>query len=166
MLRRHFKGMMDTFPDLASRLQRGCDTTEEMYRTHNPQKPNIPAIHNGYATKFSGPFSIESILKKETFSRRIPKSSVLCTLPGTLGGHDQCLKRTRTGFGMKRKSDLEDRICGPADSRTEFRGYMNEQANSLLSTNRYTSEYSTPEIRRVPECHETIRPDEENAHVS
>lgn len=154
MLRRHFKGMLHTFPDLASRLNGDPDVTEEMYTTHNPQKTSVSSIKPSSVAKFSGPFSIESILKKDTRSLPCPKSSALYILPGSLEGRDQDLKRTRTALGMKRKSGF----CGPAESTSEFRGHEKGNATVAFSTNRYTMEYSTMEIPSVPECHQAFRP--------
>ncbi|XP_035286508.1 forkhead box protein H1-like [Anguilla anguilla] len=74
ILRRHFKGMLHTFPDLASRLKGDPDVTEEMYTTHNPPKTSVSSIKPSSVAKFSGPFSIESILKKDTRSLPCPKS--------------------------------------------------------------------------------------------
>ena len=144
--------MLDIFPDLASRLNRDLDAKKEIHNTPGPS-----AVQKGPETKFSGPFSIESILKKDTCSRQCPKSSVLYMLPSTLDGRNQDLKGTLTGIGTKRKSGLEYDICGSAKSRSELRGNEYEKANAALSS-RYRSTYSTHDIRSLPECPQTFLP--------
>lgn len=153
MLRRHFKGrpMLNTFPGLASKLKGDPDITEEMCTTQNPQKTRVASTQPRSVAKFSGPFSIESILKKDTRSLPCPESSAFYILPGSLEGCDQDLKRTGTARGMKRKSDF----CGPETSRSEFQGHANGNANVAFSTNRYRP---TVEISSVPECDQSFRP--------
>lgn len=155
MLRRHFSGMLDIFPDLATRLRKDSDTTEGMYAIHNPR--GASAFQKEPVTKFSGPFSIESILKKDTCSRTWHKSSVLYILPSTLDGRNQDLKSTRMGIGMKRKSGIEDGTCGAAENRSELRQCVGGNAKAAHS-NRYYSTYSTQEIQSITECHQAFRP--------
>lgn len=62
MLRRHFKGMEHIFPDLASRSMRDAETGGE-------NRVTAPVMNSSgresSAVKFSGPFSIESLLRKD-----------------------------------------------------------------------------------------------------
>lgn len=157
MLRRHFKGMLDIFPDLASRLKKEPDTKEERCTIQNPQRSCAFTTQKEPVTKFSGPFSIESILKKDTHPRPCAKSNLLHILPRTLDSCCGDFKHARTGIAMKRKSCPEEHICGPAESRNEFVRYVFDEANAAFS-NRCPSAFSTQEIRSLPDYHQTFRP--------
>lgn len=157
MLRRHFKGMLDNFPDLASRLKREPDTSGERDTIHNAQNSRASTTQKETVTKFSGPFSIESILKKDTRPRSCAKSNLMHIIPSTLERYSQDFKHARTGIGMKRKSGLEEHICGPAENRNEFGRNVYVDANAAFS-NRGPSAFSTQDIRSLPGYHQTFRP--------
>lgn len=157
MIRRHFKGMLDNFPDLPSRLKREPDTSGEVDTIHNAQKSHASTAQKETVTKFSGPFSIESILKKDTRPRSCAKPNLLHIIPSTLERYSQDFKHARTGSGMKRKSGLEEHICGPAENTNELRRNVYVAANAPFS-NRGPSALSTQEIPSLPGYHQIFRP--------
>ncbi|XP_029701462.1 forkhead box protein C1-B-like [Takifugu rubripes] len=81
MARRHFKGILQLFPELASKVE-----AENRSRTLGGQgslkAPEAAAaaarrVQNRREVKFSGPFSIESLLKRDGPSARTSRSSPL-----------------------------------------------------------------------------------------
>lgn len=78
MVRRHFKGILPLFPELASKVE-----TENMSRAperHPALDPPVPAtcraVQIRCEVKFSSPFSIESLLKRDSPSARASGVSV------------------------------------------------------------------------------------------
>ncbi|MED6236125.1 hypothetical protein ATANTOWER_004764 [Ataeniobius toweri] len=72
MVRRHFKGLLQLFPELASKLK-----TENLNRTSEqksalpfPQPASCRTVQVRCEVKFTGPFSIESLLKRDSPSAR------------------------------------------------------------------------------------------------
>ncbi|XP_041811900.1 forkhead box protein C2-like [Chelmon rostratus] len=89
MVRRHFKGILQLFPELASKVE-----TENMSRAsehrsalHSPEPAACRAVHITCEVKFSGPFSIESLLKRDSTSARASAASPLSGVP--LGAEQQ-----------------------------------------------------------------------------
>ncbi|XP_070840189.1 forkhead box protein D1-like [Chaetodon trifascialis] len=73
MVRRHFKGILQLFPELASKVE-----TENMSRASECRSALhcAEAVHIRCEVKFSGPFSIESLLKRDSPSAASPLSGV------------------------------------------------------------------------------------------
>uniref|UniRef100_A0A3P8TBZ2 Fork-head domain-containing protein n=1 Tax=Amphiprion percula TaxID=161767 RepID=A0A3P8TBZ2_AMPPE len=61
MVRRHFKGIMHLFPELASKVE-----TEKLNRQQEHQPAACRAVQVRSEMKFSSPFSIESLLKRDS----------------------------------------------------------------------------------------------------
>uniref|UniRef100_A0A3Q1G4T9 Fork-head domain-containing protein n=1 Tax=Acanthochromis polyacanthus TaxID=80966 RepID=A0A3Q1G4T9_9TELE len=75
MVRRHFKGILHLFPELASKVE-----TEQLNRPPEHQPAGSRAVQVRNQVRFSSPFAIESLLKRETFSiesllKREPEAS-------------------------------------------------------------------------------------------
>ena len=62
MLRRHFWGILDVFPELSSKIKMEADASENCLTTYE-STPKSSSIESKCAVKFTGPFSIESLLK-------------------------------------------------------------------------------------------------------
>ncbi|XP_073319555.1 uncharacterized protein [Pagrus major] len=83
MVRRHFKGILQLFPELASKVE-----TENMSRAsercsalHSPEAAACRAVQIRCEVKFSSPFSIESLLKRDSPSARASRASPLSSVP-------------------------------------------------------------------------------------
>lgn len=83
MVRRHFKGILEFFPELTSEVE-----TENMSRLsepcsdlHSPEPAACRAVQIRCEVKFSGPFSIESLLKRDSPSAGASKASPLSSVP-------------------------------------------------------------------------------------
>ncbi|CAK6949553.1 forkhead box protein H1-like [Scomber scombrus] len=83
MVRRHFKGILELFPELSSKLE-----TENMSRPsescsalHSPEPATCGTVQIRCEVKFSSPFSIESLLKRDSPSAQASKSSPLSSVP-------------------------------------------------------------------------------------
>lgn len=95
MVRRHFKGILHLFPELAFEgetisnraLKQSCSAP----LSPEPLKPSDVQIR--CEVKFSSPFSIESILKRDSPSPRASAASPLCSVP----------VRAEQPVGMKRR---------------------------------------------------------------
>ncbi|KAF0024754.1 hypothetical protein F2P81_023556 [Scophthalmus maximus] len=83
MVRRHFKGILQLFPELACKVE-----TERRSRQSKPCSP-LPspdpaackAVQIRCEAKFSSPFSIESLLKRDSPSARPSRPSPLSSVP-------------------------------------------------------------------------------------
>ncbi|GLD65833.1 uncharacterized protein AKAME5_001727600 [Lates japonicus] len=74
----HFKGILHLFPELASKLE-----TENEIRPsapHSPEAAACKAVQIRCEVKFSSPFSIESLLKRDCPSPRPPRPSPLSSV--------------------------------------------------------------------------------------
>ncbi|XP_039978506.1 forkhead box protein H1 isoform X1 [Xiphias gladius] len=83
MVRRHFKGILLLFPELASKVE-----TENMSRPsehcsapRSPEPAACKAVQIRCELKFSSPFSIESLLKRDSPSARPPTASLPSRVP-------------------------------------------------------------------------------------
>ncbi|XP_042362749.1 forkhead box protein Q1 [Plectropomus leopardus] len=102
MVRRHFKGILHLFPELASKVE-----TENRSRAsehcssalHSPQPAACRAVQLRCEVKFSSPFSIESLLKRDSPSARASRASPLSSVPLRVG---QQPPSTHTPGGTKR----------------------------------------------------------------
>ncbi|XP_021180374.2 forkhead box protein H1 [Fundulus heteroclitus] len=74
MVRRHFKGLLQLFPELASKLERENPKrpSEQGSAPPSPEAEACRAVQVSCEVKFSGPFSIESLLKRDGPSSRTP----------------------------------------------------------------------------------------------
>ncbi|XP_056277074.1 forkhead box protein Q1-like [Pseudoliparis swirei] len=86
MVRRHFKGLLQLFPELASKVE-----TENTSRPpelcsvlHAPEPAACRAVQIRCKVKFSSPFSIESLLKRDSPSARPSGASPLSSVPVTV----------------------------------------------------------------------------------
>ena len=89
MVRRHFKGILQLFPELASKVEtenRGRPS-EPCSTLHSPEPAEAcRAVQIRCEVKFSGPFSIESLLKRDSPSARAPRASPLSSVSHRAGG--------------------------------------------------------------------------------
>nr|XP_046217183.1 forkhead box protein H1-like [Oncorhynchus gorbuscha] len=65
MARRHFKGILDLFPELSTKVRMEAEQISERSAAVFSPKPTLasPQMQNNNEVNFSSPFSIESILK-------------------------------------------------------------------------------------------------------
>ncbi|TDH04276.1 hypothetical protein EPR50_G00149820 [Perca flavescens] len=82
MVRRHFKGILQLFPELASKVEtenvsRPCEHCSAL---HSPEPAACTAVQISCEVKFSSPFSIESLLKRDSPSARAPRASPLSSV--------------------------------------------------------------------------------------
>ncbi|XP_042292556.1 forkhead box protein C2 isoform X1 [Thunnus maccoyii] len=102
MVRRHFKGILEFFPELTSEVE-----TEKMSRPseacsalHSPEPAACRAVQIRCEVKFSSPFSIESLLKRDNPSASASKASPLSSVPVKV--KQQQPRPTHTRVGTKR----------------------------------------------------------------
>ncbi|KAK5911341.1 hypothetical protein CgunFtcFv8_005526 [Champsocephalus gunnari] len=83
MARRHFKGILQLFPELASKVE-----TENLSRASrncsavpSPEPAACRGVQIRCEVKFSSPFSIESLLKRDSPSGRASRTSPLSSVP-------------------------------------------------------------------------------------
>ncbi|XP_037650077.1 forkhead box protein L3 [Sebastes umbrosus] len=83
MVRRHFKGILQLFPELASKVEPDTRrrSSEHCSALHSPEPAACRADQIRCEVKFSGPFSIESILKRDSPSARASRASPLSSVP-------------------------------------------------------------------------------------
>nr|XP_015212884.1 PREDICTED: forkhead box protein H1 [Lepisosteus oculatus] len=102
LFRRHFKGLEGTFAHLAQRMSRGAKENSPSSATPSAAKqPN---------TKFTGSFSIESILNEKRSSQSIER---WCPLPGSL----EVVRGGATG-----NIDRDEQVFGFSETVVNFRG--------------------------------------------
>lgn len=82
MVRRHFKGLLHLFPELASKVE-----TVHRSALVRPPPAACRAVQVRCEVKFSGPFSIESLLKTDRPSRAPPLEQPTVRPAGTKRGH-------------------------------------------------------------------------------
>ncbi|XP_075306473.1 uncharacterized protein LOC142368224 [Odontesthes bonariensis] len=78
MVRRHFKRILQHFPELASKMnsENLSRQLEQCSDLQSPEAAACGAVQVRCEVKFSSPFSIESLLKRDSPSRASPLSSV------------------------------------------------------------------------------------------
>ncbi|XP_078032221.1 forkhead box protein H1-like [Epinephelus lanceolatus] len=83
MVRRHFKGILLLFPELASKVETENTSrpSERCSALHSPEPAACRAVQVKCEVKFSSPFSIESLLKRDSPSARASRASPLCRVP-------------------------------------------------------------------------------------
>ena len=130
MVRRHFKGTLQLFPELASKLE-----AESSGRTSEGQLSLQEArgVQKRREVKFSGPFSIESLLKRDSPSARTPRSSSLLGAQFRVEQQPHCGTRRNFSWGheepllLLQRSAGRSRVC-PAGGSTH-RGLAASPAN-------------------------------------
>ncbi|XP_044192526.1 forkhead box protein H1-like isoform X2 [Thunnus albacares] len=102
MVRRHFKGILEFFPELTSEVE-----TEKMSRPseacsalHSTEPAACGAVQIRCEVKFSSPFSIESLLKRNSPSASASKASPLSSVPVRVKQQEP--RPTHTQVGTKR----------------------------------------------------------------
>nr|XP_057902536.1 forkhead box protein H1-like [Doryrhamphus excisus] len=120
MVRRHFKDLLDFFPELTSR---GEDAQNVGVLPSSSKASSCDSVQIRCEVKFSGPFSIESLLKRDSPA---PRASPRCGMPALAHEHHS------TPRPQKRRPswDTEELLCmhfstarggtHPADSATKF----------------------------------------------
>ncbi|KAK1880293.1 Forkhead box protein H1 [Dissostichus eleginoides] len=85
MARRHFKGILQLFPELASKVETENLIEDRGSRNCSAVPSPEPAACRGVQirceVKFSSPFSIESLLKRDSPSARASRASPLSSVP-------------------------------------------------------------------------------------
>nr|XP_040043753.1 forkhead box protein Q1 isoform X1 [Gasterosteus aculeatus aculeatus] len=106
MVRRHFQGILQLFPELKSKV--GTDNKGEP-ETRSARRSPVPAASRDVQirceVKFSGPFSIESLLKRDSPPTRASAASPLST-------------RTLVGTSRSFRRDSEEPLLLPAAARS------------------------------------------------
>ncbi|KAM7384130.1 hypothetical protein PAMA_011464 [Pampus argenteus] len=151
MVRRHFKGILELFPELTCKVE-----TENMNRPsepcsalHSPEPAACRAVQIRCEVKFSGPFSIESLLKRDSPSARACKASPLSNVPVRV---EQQQPPTHTRVGTKRSFswDSEELLLLQASAKS----------SPICSTggsthHRLTADRAAKHIKRI---HESTEP--------
>ncbi|XP_031697516.1 forkhead box protein I1-ema-like [Anarrhichthys ocellatus] len=83
MVRRHFKGILQLFPELASKVETENTSrpSEHCSALQSPEPAACRDVQIKCEVKFSSPFSIESLLKRDSPSARASRASPLSTVP-------------------------------------------------------------------------------------
>ncbi|XP_029298421.1 LOW QUALITY PROTEIN: forkhead box protein Q1-like [Cottoperca gobio] len=83
MVRRHFKGILRLFPELASKVETENTSrpSEHCSAVPSPEPVACRAVQIKCEVKFSSPFSIESLLKRDSASARASRASPLSSVP-------------------------------------------------------------------------------------
>uniref|UniRef100_A0A674EGD5 Zgc:113424 n=1 Tax=Salmo trutta TaxID=8032 RepID=A0A674EGD5_SALTR len=100
MARRHFKGILDLFPDLSTKVRMEAEQISERFAAGFSPKPTLtsPHMQNNNEVKFRGAFSIESILNRDSTSRLCPRPAALAVVSSAL--HVASCVRTALSRGM------------------------------------------------------------------
>ncbi|XP_055772095.1 forkhead box protein H1-like [Salvelinus fontinalis] len=80
MARRHFKGILDLFPELSTKVRMEAEQISERFATSTT--PTLTRLHiqKRSEVKFSSPFSIESILNRDSPSRLSPRPTAFAVV--------------------------------------------------------------------------------------
>ncbi|XP_062291419.1 forkhead box protein Q1 [Scomber scombrus] len=159
MVHRHFKGILELFPELSSKLK-----TENMSRPsescsalHSPEPAACGTVQIKCEVKFSSPFSIESLLKRESPSAQASKSSPLSSVPVRM---QQQPRPTHTRVGTKRSFswDCEEPLLLQASAGSSpicsaggstHHGLNANRAAKTIKRMHMCTEPSSPVYRRV-----------------
>ncbi|KAI9539809.1 hypothetical protein NQZ68_001741 [Dissostichus eleginoides] len=79
MARRHFKGILQLFPELASKVE--TENLSRASRNCSAEPAACRGVQIRCEVKFSSPFSIESLLKRDSPSARASRASPLSSVP-------------------------------------------------------------------------------------
>ncbi len=99
MVRRHFKGILQLFPELACKMETAIRPSERRSALCSPEAAGCGAVQIKCEVKFSSPFSIESLLKRDSPSARACRASPLSGVPARA---EQQLQSTHGRVGTKR----------------------------------------------------------------
>uniref|UniRef100_A0A4W5N1B9 Si:ch211-239d6.2 n=1 Tax=Hucho hucho TaxID=62062 RepID=A0A4W5N1B9_9TELE len=104
MARRHFKDILDLFPELSTKVRMEAEQISERFATVYSPTPTLTGLHiqKKSEVKFSSPFSIESILNRDSPSRLSPRPAPLSVMSS--GPPDQMPLCAERGVGTKRMS--------------------------------------------------------------
>ncbi|XP_054462273.1 forkhead box protein Q1 isoform X1 [Anoplopoma fimbria] len=115
MARRHFKGILQLFPELESKVETENTSrpSENCSALHSPEPAACRAVQIRCEVKFSSPFSIESLLKRDSPSARTSRASPLSSVPVRV---EQQTPSTHRQVGTKKsfRWDPEERFLLPA----------------------------------------------------
>lgn len=93
MVRRHFRGILELFPELASKLKTQSGPSKKR-PAHCPSESAACKTRVKCEVKFSSPFSIESLLKRDSpCARRTPRAPPLPSVPFRAEQQPQLLHR-------------------------------------------------------------------------
>lgn len=83
MVRRHFKGILQLFPELASKVEMETVSrpSEHCPGLHPAEPAACRAVQIRCEVKFSSPFSIESLLNRDSPSAKTSRASPLSSVP-------------------------------------------------------------------------------------
>ncbi|XP_033980382.1 uncharacterized protein LOC117477750 [Trematomus bernacchii] len=81
MVRRHFKVILQLFPELASKVERENLSRASRNCSTSPEPAACRGVQIRCEVKFSSPFSIESLLKRDSPSARASRASPLSSVP-------------------------------------------------------------------------------------
>lgn len=101
MVRRHFKGILQLFPELACKVETENKSrpSESRSALRSPEPAACRAVQIRCEVKFSSPFSIESLLKRDSPSARASRASPLSSVPVRV---EQQPRPAHRGVGTKR----------------------------------------------------------------
>ncbi|KAI3358516.1 hypothetical protein L3Q82_014940 [Scortum barcoo] len=101
MVRRHFKGILQFFPELAAKVETENTSRPSERRSAlcSPEPEPCRAVQIRCEVKFSSPFSIESLLKRDSPPARASRASPLSSVPIR---EEQQPRPTHRGVGTKR----------------------------------------------------------------
>nr|XP_046274112.1 forkhead box protein H1 isoform X2 [Scatophagus argus]XP_046274113.1 forkhead box protein H1 isoform X2 [Scatophagus argus] len=159
MVRRHFKGILQLFPELASKVESENTSrpSERRSALRSPEPAACRAVQIRCEVKFSSPFSIESLLKRDGPSAQAPRASPLSGVPvraeqrpqSTHGpvGTKRCFSWDSEESLLLRSSADSSPICSAGGS-THHRLGANGAAKPMKRMQVYT-EASFPEYTRA-----------------
>ncbi|KAL0961914.1 hypothetical protein UPYG_G00333300 [Umbra pygmaea] len=154
MARRNFKGILDQFPDLSTKVKMEANelsvASEHTTRTKSPTTTMCPNIQTRTVGMFTSSFSIESLLNRDSprVCPQIPSLPVVSSLPTNQG-----IFHGETRFGTKRRMS---RDSAPIEmhgvpcpdrhmiwSRTDY-GVIGHDAGRTFKKMRMCTEHSYP----------------------
>ncbi|XP_033831659.1 uncharacterized protein si:rp71-45k5.2 [Periophthalmus magnuspinnatus] len=143
MVRRHFRGILEFFPELAPKLQTQIQPPEQRNSVCSPEA----ACKVKCEVKFSSPFSIESILRRDSPCVRTPTPSTLSTVliraEQQSGFSHGRVKRTFNWDTEEPDSSFEPSPMWPVEGSTHH-GLCSPGAAKVIKRKRVSSEPSFP----------------------
>ncbi|XP_070702978.1 forkhead box protein Q1 [Pempheris klunzingeri] len=118
MVRRHFKGILQLFPELASKVETENTSrpSEPCSALHSPEPAACRAVQIRCEVKFSSPFSIESLLKRDSPSARPSRASPLSSVPVRVEQQPRSTHAHRVGTKRSFSWDCEEPLLLPASA--------------------------------------------------
>lgn len=120
MLRRHFSGILDAFPELSSKIKMEADASENCLTTYT-STPKFSNFESKCAVKFSGPFSIESLLKRDSDAPACHRPVAESVVSGAAERVGQAFLRNERTVASKRKTCWDDPVDGVTERTASFR---------------------------------------------